>query len=57
MHKKEIVFCNQIIKREELENVVMTGKISCTRGRGRYREMMLDGLGRWYGEISSLELV
>lgn len=36
-------FC-QVMGREALENIVVTGKINCRRDRGSAREMVLDNL-------------
>lgn len=46
------------MRREVFERENMTTrKINGTRGRGRPREMMLNGLRQWYGGISLTEFI
>lgn len=40
-----------------LENTEAAEKVSGRKGRGRQREIMLEGLGHWHGGISSMELI
>lgn len=46
------VFFGGVMKREALENIMMTQDI-----RGRMTEMMLGGLRQWNAEISSIKLI
>ena len=57
IRKRQTAFFGHVMRRGALENIVTTGKIEGKRGRGRPREMMLDGLRRWHGGISSAELI
>ena len=57
IRQRQTAFLGHVMRREALENIVTTGKIEGKRGRGRPREVMLDGLRRWHGGISAAELI
>ena len=57
IRRRQTKFFGHVMRRGALENIVTTGKINGRRGRGRPREMMLDGLRQWHGGISSVELI
>jgi hypothetical protein len=50
-------FFGHIIRKEQIEHTVITGKISERRDRGRQREKILDGLARCLGERSITEMI
>jgi hypothetical protein len=56
IRRRQTLFFGHIMRRDALENIVTTGKIDGRRGRGRPREMMIDGLRRWHGGIGTTEL-
>lgn len=46
-----------IMRMVALENIVMTENMSAKKGRGRPKEIMLNGGRQWHGEVSSKELI
>lgn len=50
---RQTSFCGHEMRREALEYTVTAGKINARRDRSRPREIMLDGLRRWYRGIST----
>jgi ribosomal 50S subunit-associated protein YjgA (DUF615 family) len=50
IRKRQSDFFGHIIRKEKIEQIVITGKISGWRDRGRQREKILDGLANWLGE-------
>jgi hypothetical protein len=44
IRKRQSDFFGHIIRKEQIEHLVITGKISGRRNRGRLREKILDGL-------------
>ena len=47
IRKRQAKFVGHVIKRNQLEHLVTTGKFDGKRGRGRPREKMLDSLAEW----------
>ena len=47
IRKRQAKFVGQVIRRNQLEHLVTTGKFDGKRGRGRPREKMLDSLVDW----------
>ena len=47
MRRRQAKFVGHIIRKEEMENLVTTGKLDGKRSRGRQREKILDGLTAW----------
>ena len=46
-----------VMRREEIENICLTGRIEGTRARGRQREKFMDGLTRECGGIKAGRLL
>ena len=57
IRKRQSDFFGHIIRKEQIEDIVITGKISERRDRGRQREKILDGLANWLGESSITEMI
>ena len=49
IRKRQMRFLGHVMRREQLENLSLTGRISGERGRGRPRMKYLDGLRRTIG--------
>ncbi|GFS23500.1 hypothetical protein ElyMa_006978700 [Elysia marginata] len=47
IRKRQAKFVGHVIRRNQLEHLVTTGKFDGKRGRGRPREKMLDSLADW----------
>jgi hypothetical protein len=52
IRKKQSDFFGHIIRKEKIEQIVITSKISWRRYRGRQQETIFDGLTNWLGERS-----
>lgn len=50
----QTLFFGHVMRKEVLENIVMAGRISGGRGKGRPREFQLDNLRQWPGRIPSI---
>ena len=50
IRKSQATFFGHVMRRENLEHLVTTGKIPGKRSRGRQREKITDCLSRWLGE-------
>jgi ribosomal 50S subunit-associated protein YjgA (DUF615 family) len=57
IRKRQLHFFGHIIRKEQIEHTVITGKLSGKRDRGRQRENILDGLAVWLGENSITEMI
>ena len=57
IRKRQSDFFGHIIRKEQIEHIVITGKISGRRDRGRQREKIFDGLANWLGKRSITEMV
>jgi hypothetical protein len=57
IRKRQSDFFGHIVRKEQIEHIVITGKISGRRDRGRQREKNLDGLANWLGERSITEMI
>jgi hypothetical protein len=57
IRKRQSDFFGHIIRKEKIEQLVITGKISGRRDRGRQREKIFDGLSNWLGERSITEMI
>lgn len=51
------LFFGHVMRIGALENIVMDGKISCRRGKGRWSQLVLDGPRQWHGGISLIRLI
>ena len=47
VRKRQARFFGHVLRRENMEYDITTGKLNGTRGKGRPREMMIDGLKTW----------
>ena len=47
IRKRQLKFLGHVIRKEELEHLCVTGKISGKRSRGRRRLAYIAGLSRW----------
>lgn len=54
--KMRQTFFSHAMRREAVENIVITEKMTGKRGRGKMSEMMLCGL-RWLHEGTSIEFI
>ena len=57
IRKRQSDFFRHIIRKEQIEHIVIMGKISRRRDRGRQQEKILDGLTKWLGERSITEMI
>ncbi|GFO05088.1 endonuclease-reverse transcriptase [Plakobranchus ocellatus] len=49
IRRRQAKFVGHIMRREGLENLVITGRMEGKKSRGRQREKMLDGMTSWMG--------
>ena len=50
IRKRQLKFLGHVMRKEGLENLVLTGKIEGSRGRGRPRETYMSSLCKWMRE-------
>ena len=50
-------FVGHAMRRHSLEHIITTGKMNGKRSRGRQREKIWDGLGRWTGGDRAIDLI
>ncbi|GFR80492.1 endonuclease-reverse transcriptase [Elysia marginata] len=57
IRKRQAEFVGHVRRRNQLENLVTTGKFDGKRGRGRPREKMLDSLADWMNIEKPSEMI
>ncbi|GFS18544.1 eukaryotic translation initiation factor 3 subunit F [Elysia marginata] len=57
IRKRQAKFVGHVIRRNQLEHSVTTGKFDGKRGRGRPREKMLDSLADWMNIEKPSEMI
>ena len=57
IRKRQAKFVGHVIRRNQLEHLVTTGKFDGKRGRGRPREKMLDSLADWMNIEKPSEMI
>ena len=58
IRERQLRFLGHVMRRGELENVCLTGRVEGTRSRGRPREKYMDGLVRAVGGgVSATQLL
>ncbi|GFR99455.1 ERI1 exoribonuclease 2 [Elysia marginata] len=57
IRKRQAKFFGHVIRRNQLEHLVTTGKFDGKRGRGRPREKMLDSLADWINIEKPSEMI
>ncbi|GFR88629.1 retrovirus-related Pol polyprotein LINE-1 [Elysia marginata] len=57
IRKRQAKFVGYVIRRNQLEHLVTTGKFDGKRGRGRPREKMLDSLADWMNIEKPSEMI
>ncbi|GFR62471.1 UDP-glucuronosyltransferase 2A1-like [Elysia marginata] len=57
IQKRQAKFVGHVIRRNQLEHLVTTGKFDGKRGRGRPREKMLDSLADWMNIEKPSEMI
>ena len=57
IRKKQSSFFGHVMRREQLEYIVTTGKIEGRRDRGKQREKITDSLREWLGRRSTTEMI
>ncbi|GFR70818.1 RNA-directed DNA polymerase from mobile element jockey [Elysia marginata] len=57
IRKRQAKFVSHVIRRNQLEHLVTTGKFDGKRGRGRPREKMLDSLADWMSIEKPSEMI
>ncbi|KAK3784412.1 hypothetical protein RRG08_039413 [Elysia crispata] len=57
IQKRQAKFVGHVIRRNQLEHLVTTGKFDGKRGRGRPREKMLDSLADWINIGKPTEMI
>lgn len=55
--RRQARFFGHVMRRQQLENLVTTGKMEGKRGRGRPRVKFLDRLTKWHGRRRPTEII
>ena len=50
IRERQVRFFGHVMKRDGLENIIMTGMMKGKKSRGRQRVKHLDGLKMWFAE-------
>ena len=57
IRSQQAKFVGHAMRRHSLEHIITTGKTNGKRSRGRQREKIWDGLGRWTGGDRAIDLI
>ena len=57
VQKRKSTLVGHIVRKERIENLIITGKMEGKRSRGRQRKKMLDDVGNWLGMTKMTELL
>ena len=56
IRRRQLEFLGHIVRKENLEHLIVTGKIEGKRSKGRQRQTYIDSLSKWIG-MSTQELL
>ena len=57
LRKRHMSFLGHVIRADGLENLTMTGKIACSRERGRLRKKYLDTVRELIGGVTTQQIL
>ena len=57
VQKRKSTLVGHIVRKERIENLIITGKMEGKRSRGRQRKKMLDDVGNWLGMTKMTEML
>ena len=57
IRKRQATFFGHVMRKQEMEHLVVTGKINGKRSRGRQSEKMLGNMTSWLHKVNATETI